>query len=158
MSLNLIGQTLGKYRILEEIGRGGMGMVYKAHDTVLDRLVAIKVLAPHLTWDQEFVQRFLHEARAAARLEHPHIVTIHDVGQVQGYHFIAMKYLEGRSLAEIIRREGRLPPERVAHLLAQIAQALDYAHARNLIHRDVKPGNVIVGPQDHATLTDFGVA
>ena len=158
MSLNLIGQTLGKYHILEEIGRGGMGVVYKAHDTVLDRLVAIKVLAPHLTWDQEFVQRFLREARSAARIEHPHIVTIYDVAQAQGHHFIAMKYLEGRSLAEIIRREGPLPPERAAHLLAQIAQALDYAHARNLIHRDVKPGNVIVSPQDHATLTDFGVA
>ena len=158
MSLNLAGQTLGKYHILEEIGRGGMGVVYKAHDTVLDRLVAIKVLAPHLTWDQEFVKRFLHEARSAARLEHAHVVTIYDVAQAQGHHVIAMKYLEGRSLAEIIRREGPLPPERAAHLLAQIAQALDYAHARKLIHRDVKPGNVIVSPQDHATLTDFGIA
>ena len=136
MSLNLIGQTLGKYHILEEIDRGGMGVVYKAHDTVLDRLVAIKVLAPHLTWDREFVQRFLHEARSAARIEHPHIVTIYDVAQARGYHFIAMKYLEGCSLAEIIRREGPLPPERVAHLLAQIADALDYAHARGLVHRD----------------------
>jgi len=158
MELNLIGQTLGKYRILEEIGRGGMGVVYKAHDTVLDRLVAIKVLAPHLTWDQEFVKRFLHEARSAARIEHPHIVTIYDVAQARGHHFIAMKYLEGRSLAEIIRREGPLPSERVVRILDQIAQALDYAHARRLIHRDVKPGNVIVSPHDHATLTDFGVA
>ena len=158
MQLNLIGQTLGKYHILEEIGRGGMGVVYKAHDSVLDRLVAIKVLAPHLTWDQEFVRRFLREAQSAARLKHPNIVTIYDVGQAQGYHFIAMDYLGGRSLAEIIRRQGPLPPERVAHLLTQIAQALDYAHARNLVHRDVKPGNVIVSPNDHATLTDFGVA
>ena len=158
MQLNLIGQTLGKYRILEEIGRGGMGVVFKAHDTVLDRLVAIKVLAPHLTWDQEFVQRFLQEARAAARLKHPHIVTIYDVGQLQGHHFIAMEYLEGHSLAEIIRREGPLPMERAVRILDQIAQALDYAHAGGLIHRDVKPGNILVGPQDHATLTDFGVA
>ena len=158
MQINLIGQTLGKYRILEEIGRGGMGVVYKAHDTVLDRPVAIKVLAPHLTWDQEFVQRFLHEARAAARLKHTNIVTIYDVGQVQGYHFIAMEYLEGHSLAEIIRHEGPLPPERAVRILDQIAQALDYAHVQGLIHRDVKPGNVIVSPQDHATLTDFGVA
>ena len=115
MSLNLIGQTLGKYRILEEIGRGGMDVVYKVHDTVLDCLVAIKILAPHLTWDQEFVQRFLHEARSAARLKHPHIVTIYDVGRAQGYHFIAMDYLEGHSLDEIIRREGPLPPERVIY-------------------------------------------
>jgi serine/threonine protein kinase len=158
MSFNLIGQTLGKYRILEEIGRGGMGAVYKAHDTILDRLVAIKILAPHLTWDQEFVQRFLHEARAAARLKHPNIVTIHDVGQIQGHHFIAMEYLEGHALDEIIRRGGPLSPPRVARLVRQVADALDYAHGRGLIHRDVKPGNVIVSPQDHATLTDFGVA
>jgi serine/threonine protein kinase len=156
--LNLIGRILGKYRILEEIGRGGMGVVYKAHDTVLDRLVAIKVLAPHLTWDQEFVQRFLHEARTAARLKHPNIVTIHDVAQVKGYQFIAMEHLEGHSLAEIIRREEPLPMERAVRILDQIAQALDYAHAQALIHRDVKPGNVIVSPHDHATLTDFGIA
>jgi serine/threonine protein kinase len=155
---HLIHQTLSKYRILEEIGRGGMGVVYKAHDTVLDRPVAIKVLAPHLTWDQEFVQRFLREARTAARLEHTHIVMIYDVGQAQGYHFIAMKYLEGQPLSTLIRQEGPLHAERAVRILVQIAQALDYAHARGLIHRDVKPGNVIVGPQDQATLTDFGVA
>ena len=158
MKLNLIGQTLGKYRILEQIGRGGMGVVYKAHDTVLDRLVAIKVLAPHLTWDEEFVKRFLLEARTAARLKHPNIITIHDVAQVEGYQFIAMEHLEGHSLAEIIRREAPLPMERAVRILDQIAQALDYAHAQALVHRDVKPGNVIVGPHDHATLTDFGVA
>jgi serine/threonine protein kinase len=158
VQLNLIGQTLGKYRILEEIGRGGMGVVYKAHDTVLDRPVAIKVLAPHLTWDQEFVKRFLHEARAAARLKHPNIVTIYDVGRAQGHHFIAMEYLEGDALDEIIRRRGLLSPPRVARLVRQVADALDYAHGQGLIHRDVKPGNVIVSPQDHATLTDFGIA
>ena len=158
MKLNLIGQTLGKYRILEQIGRGGMGVVYKAHDTVLDRLVAIKVLAPHLTWDEEFVKRFLLEARTAARLKHPNIITIHDVAQVEGYQFIAMEHLEGHSLAEIIRREAPLPMERAVRILDQIAQALDYAHAQALVHRDVKPGNVIVSPHDHATLTDFGVA
>jgi serine/threonine protein kinase len=159
MTQNLIGQTLGKYRILAEIGRGGMGVVYKAHDTTLDCPVAIKVLDPLLARDQEFVQRFLREARATARLRrHPHIVTIHDVGQSGGYSFIVMEHLEGRSLVEIIRREGPLPPERVARLVSQVADALDYAHAQGLIHRDVKPGNVIVGPQDQATLTDFGVA
>jgi serine/threonine protein kinase len=158
MELKLIGQTLGKYRILEEIGRGGMGVVYKAHDTVLDRLVAIKVLAPHLTWDQEFVQRFRHEARAAARLKHPYIVTIYDVGQAAGHHFIVMDYLEGQALSTLIRRGGPLPPERAVRILVQVAQALDYAHAQGLVHRDVKPGNVIVSPQDQATLTDFGVA
>ena len=158
MSPNLSGQTLDKYRILEEIGRGGMGVVYKAHDTVLDRLVAIKVLAPHLTWDQEFIKRFFREARVAARLKHPHIVTIHDVTQARGHHFIAMEYLEGRSLAEIIHRHGPLPPERAARILSQIARALDHAHAQGLVHRDVKPGNVIVGSHDNATLTDFGVA
>lgn len=158
MGPSLTGQTLGKYHILAEIGRGGMGTVYKAHDTVLDRVVAIKVLAPHLAGNEEFVQRFLHEARSAGRLDHPHIVTIHDVAQVAGYSFIVMKYLEGRSLAEILRREGPLAPERTVRILAQIAEALDYAHARGLVHRDVKPGNILVDTQDQATLTDFGIA
>jgi len=135
-----------------------MGVVYKAHDPTLDRLVAIKVLAPHLTWDQQFVQRFRQEARAVARLKHPNIVAIHDVGQVENYHFIVMDYLEGQPLSTLIHREGPLPPERAAHLVTQIAKALDHAHARGVIHRDVKPGNVIVSPRGHVTLTDFGLA
>ena len=157
MSPNLIGQTLGRYRLLEEIGRG-RGVVYKAHDTALNRIVAVKVLAPHLTRRQESLQRFHREAQAAARLKHPHIITVYEVGQAQGYYFIAMEYLEGRSLDEIIRRQGPLPLERAIHILGQIAQALDHAHAQGVIHRDVKPGNVVISSNDRATLTDFGVA
>src|SRR5512143_3913649 len=117
---NLAGRTLGKYEILEEIGRGGMGVVYKARDTALGRLVAVKVLAPYYTANPEFVERFRREARAAARLDHPNIVTIYDVARVDGYNFIAMKYLKGEPLAALIRRDAPLPLGRVVGILTQV--------------------------------------
>ncbi len=153
----LIGMTLGQYRILEKIGHGGMGTVYKGYDTALDRYVAIKVLAPHLVWEQGLVDRFLREARTAAHLKHPHIVTIYNVGKQDGIYYFVMEYLPGRTLAEVIRQEGALPLQRVARIAEQIASALDYAHAQGLVHRDVKPGNILIGPGDQATLTDFGI-
>jgi len=155
---DLIGKPLGKYKILQEIGRGGMGAVYKGYDTALERYVAIKVLAPHLTWQKEFIRRFFQEAKAAAKLNHPNIVTVYDIGEQGGTYYIVMQYIEGRPLSQIIRHEGPLPLERVAHIIEQVASALEAAHRAGLIHRDVKPGNILVEPGDRAVLTDFGIA
>jgi serine/threonine protein kinase/photosystem II stability/assembly factor-like uncharacterized protein len=155
---NLCGTVLGKYEIQAEIGRGGMGVVYRGYDPALDRYVAIKVLAPHLVWETEFVQRFLREARAAARLKHASIVTIHDVGQAEGCYYFVMEHLEGSTLTEIIRQRGPLPPDEALSILRPLADALDYACRRGLVHRDIKPGNVIVDLAGHVTLTDFGIA
>ena len=157
-SSNLAGTQLGKYQLHAEIGRGGMGAVYKAYDPTLDRFVAIKVLAPHLVWEKEFIERFLREARAAARLRHPSIVTIYDVGQEGNWYYFAMEYLEGQTLAQFIRQRGPMSAEEALHILRPLAEGLDYAHRQGLVHRDVKPGNIIVGPGGHATLTDFGIA
>ncbi|MFC2037279.1 protein kinase [Chloroflexota bacterium] len=154
----LIGSKLGKYTITEEIGRGGMGAVYKAYDATLDRHVAIKVLAPHLVWQEGFVERFLREARAAARLQHPNIVTIYDVGQEAGWYYYVMEYLEGKTLNELTQEQQFLPPETVLSLLQPMAAALDYAHHNGLVHRDIKPGNIIVGRAGRVSLTDFGIA
>jgi len=156
--MNLVGTRLGKYEIHAEIGRGGMGAVYKGYDPALDRYVAVKVLAPHLVWEKEFVQRFVREARAAARLKHSGIVTIYDVGQEGGWYYFVMEYLEGETLNEFVGHRGRLLPVEVIRILRPLADALDYAHHRGLVHRDVKPGNVIVGPEGPVTLTDFGIA
>jgi len=158
MENNLIGTRLGKYEIQTEIGRGGMGAVYKGYDLALDRHVAVKVLAPHLVWARESVERFLREARAAARLSHASIVTIHDVGQEAGWYYFVMEYLEGQTLTEAIQERGPLPPGEVLSILRPLADALDYAHQRGLVHRDVKPGNVMVSSAGSATLTDFGIA
>ncbi len=155
---DLADRALGKYIILEEIGRGGMGAVYKARDVELDRIVAIKVLSPYLVGEPRLVQRFIREARMAANLDHPNIVTIYDIGGEGGYYYFAMKYLEGRPLKEYLAEHAPLPIEEVVRITAQLASALDYAHGQNLIHRDVKPGNIIIGEDGHVTLTDFGLA
>ena len=156
--LDLVDRALGKYIILEEIGRGGMGAVYKARDVELNRIVAIKVLSPYLVGEPHLVQRFMREARLAANLDHPNIVTIYDIGGEGGYYYFAMKYLAGRPLKEILAERAPLPLPDVVAIVRQLAAALDYAHEQNLIHRDVKPGNVIVGDDGHVTLTDFGLA
>ncbi|MBX7236327.1 MAG: protein kinase [Caldilineales bacterium] len=154
----LNGKSLGQYQILRELGRGGMAIVYEAYQPSLGRNVAIKVLPPEFTYDKTLVQRFLHEARAAARLNHPNIVAIYDVGEQNGVYFIVMQKLEGESLHSLIQRVGRLPLARAAHLVGQVAAGLDYAHAQGLVHRDIKPANIFVGPGDHATVMDFGIA
>jgi predicted Ser/Thr protein kinase len=156
--VDLRGKTLGNYQIGEELGRGGMAVVYRAYQPSLNRYVAIKVLPPQLAFDRQFVERFLREARSAAGLRHPNIVVVHDVGEQNGLYYIVMEYLEGRTLKEVIEQEGSLPPDRVARILEQVAAALDYAHARGFIHRDVKPANIFVGEGDRVTLTDFGIA
>ena len=147
------GKMLGNYQIMEELGRGGMAVVYRAYQASLNRYVAIKILPPQLGIDREFVERFQREAKAAAGLRHPNIVVVHDVGHEDGTYYIVMEYLEGRTLKDFIEQEGRLPPERVARIIEQVADALDYAHQRGFVHRDVKPSNIFVGPKDRVTLT-----
>lgn len=158
MTNELVGNRLGKYEIQAEIGKGGMGVVYRGYDPLLDRKVAVKVLAPHLVWEPGFIERFLREARAAARLKHAGIVTIYDVGQQGNSYYIVMEYLDGHTLAQVIQGRGALPGQQTVSILRRLAEALDYAHQCELVHRDVKPGNVVVNPSGHVTLTDFGVA
>ncbi len=155
---SLIGTTLGQYQILDELGRGGMSVVYKAWQPSLRRYVALKVLQPHLTNDWEFVQRFQQEAIVAANLRHPNIVTIYEVAQQDRQLFIAMEFVEGRSLEAMIKQEGALTLPRTVALLRQVAAALDYAHERRFVHRDIKPANIMVTPDERVVITDFGIA
>ena len=149
--------TSGKYKILEEIGHGGFATVYKAADTTLDREVALKVLDPLLTRDPTFAVRFQQEAKVTARLFHPNIAALFEVGKSEGRLFIAMQYIPGRNLRDLAQEKGLLPLDQIASIIQQIGAALDYAHAHGAIHRDVKPSNIIVDPGGHATLTDFGI-
>ena len=158
MSGELVGGRLGKYEIRAEIGRGGMGTVYLGYDPLLDRQVAIKVLAPHLVWEQGFVERFLREARAAARLKHPNVVTIYDVGQEGSHYYFVMEYVEGQTLGQVIKQRGAMSPAEVTAIVGPLADALDQAHGQGLVHRDIKPGNIMVGPAGQVMLTDFGIA
>ena len=152
--------TLGRYRVEAELGRGAMGRVYLAHDPFLDRKVAIKTLKPDLGDEivLEMKARFLREAKSAGRLNHPNIVTLYDVDVAGDVAFIAMEYLEGRSLRQLMDEGAALPYDRIADIIAQIAEALDYAGRFGIVHRDVKPANIIVSPRGLAKLTDFGLA
>jgi len=150
-------KRLGKYEILSELGRGAFATVHLARDTVLQREVALKVLHPPLLADPDFVQRFENDARAAAQLDHPHIVTVHDLGQAEGRLFIAMQYLPGGSLTERLAASGPLPFAEAVRVTAQIAAALDYAHGLGFIHRDVKPSNILFNARGEAVLGDFGL-
>lgn len=149
---------IGKYEILEELGRGGFATVYKAVDTTLDREIALKVLNPLILRDQAFINRFRQEARVMARLLHANIATVFEIGEVDGRHFIAMQYIQGRNLRDLMQERRLLPFDVVVSILEQIGLALDYAHAHGVIHRDVKPSNILVDEHGHATLTDFGIA
>ena len=152
-----IGTELAGYRIEALIGRGGMGVVYRAHDLALDRDVALKLLAPHLADDVSFRERFLTESRVAASLEHPNVVPIHDAGEIGGQLYITMRLVDGTDLKALLR-EGPLEPARAISVLEQVAGALDAAHARGLVHRDVKPSNVLVDEREHVYLADFGLS
>jgi serine/threonine protein kinase len=154
---NLSDKAWGRFQIIEERGRGGMAVVYKAYDAVLQRTVALKVLLPLLASNQEFTQRFRREAITAANLRHSNIVVIYDVGAHENYQYIVMEYLEGLTLQQEIRQKGTLPITRVMLILGQLTAALDYAHGQRLVHRDIKPANVIIDAGDHVTLTDFGL-
>ncbi len=151
------GSPFGPYRIVEPLGRGGMAVVYRAHDPSLERDVALKVLPPEFLHDSNFAERFRQEARVAARLEHPHVLPVHAFGIEQGRPWMAMRLVEGGSLADRLRR-GPLPPAQAASLLREIASALDYAHSKGVVHRDVKPANVLLDEAGRAYLADFGIA
>ena len=156
----MLPETLGRYRIIGELGRGATGTVYRAVDPLIERTVAIKTLNPSLPEDvlNDVRERFLREAKSAGRLSHPNLVTIYDVGVEGEIAFIAMELLEGQSLQLMLRQQGRLDYATAADLAAQIAEGLEHAHRHAIVHRDVKPANVIVSATGHAKLTDFGVA
>ena len=159
---DLIGEKFGQYEITGLIGRGGMGAVYRARDTKLQRDVALKVLPLDTAQNEELLKRFLREASAAAGLDHPNIIDIYtldikDDGAERLY-YIAMRYVEGQTLLQLLREQSPLPLERAVKIMEQLADALDYAHQRHIIHRDVKPANIMVGTNDRVTLMDFGIA
>ena len=158
------GTLSGRYEIGDRLGSGGMSNVYKATDLTLERTVAVKILAEHLSDDERFVERFRREALAVAKLIHPNIVQVYDTGVDDHRHYIVMEYVEGRSGAQILQRQGPIGPETAAEVGAQACAGLDYAHRRGIIHRDVKPGNLMVfggpvgGGEMTVKLTDFGIA
>jgi serine/threonine protein kinase len=156
------GSRVAGYLLEEEVGAGGMAVVFRARDERLDRPVALKVLTPGLARDEEFRRRFLRESRAAAAVDDPHIIPVYEAGEADGVLFIAMRYVSGGDVAGLLRREGPLPSGRVAAIISPVASALDAAHWAGLVHRDVKPGNMLIdarpGRPDHVYLSDFGLS
>ncbi len=151
------GTPFGHYRLVALLGRGGMGEVWRAYDTATDRTVAVKLLPPHLADDDTFVQRFRREAHAAARLNSPHVIPIHDYGEIDGRLYVDMRLIEGSDLDRVLD-DGPLPPGRAVRIIEQVAKALHAAHRVGLIHRDVKPSNILLDEDDFAYLIDFGIA
>ena len=153
----MIGRTISHYRILSELGRGGMGVVYLAEDLILGRQVAIKFVSSRLDLDRDARQRFLREARAAASLEHPGICTVFDTGECEGQPFMVMALLEGQTLSERFKA-GPLPVAEALAVAVQVAEALETAHGKGIVHRDIKPGNVMILTSGRAVVMDFGLA
>ena len=158
-----IGSQIAGYRLEEQIGRGGMAVVFRAHEARLDRNVALKILAPGLAADDAFRKRFIRESRIAAAVDHPNIIPVFDAGEADGVLFIAMRFVHGPDVRTLLDTEGALPAARVIDIVTQVGSALDAAHARGLVHRDVKPANMLLdttaggGRQDHVYLSDFGL-
>ena len=153
-----LGTRFGPYELKSLIGVGGMGEVYRAYDTVKERMVAVKLLRTEIAADASFQERFRRESRVAARLQEPHVIPVHDFGEIDGVLYIDMRLVEGASVKELLRSGGPLTPERATAIVAQVAAALDAAHADGLVHRDIKPENVLLTPDDFAYLVDFGIA
>ncbi|NLC77417.1 MAG: Stk1 family PASTA domain-containing Ser/Thr kinase [Clostridia bacterium] len=155
----LFGRVIGnRYEIMEKLGGGGMAIVYKAKDRLLSRAVTVKILREQFAGDREVVRRFQQEAQAVARLSHPNIVSIYDVGQEQDLYYLVMEYIEGKTLKEIIQEKGRLEPQEAVEYALQLCDALQHAHESNIIHRDIKPQNILITGRGQAKVTDFGIA
>jgi serine/threonine-protein kinase len=160
---DLTGHQLAAYRLEALIGRGGMAVVYRAEDLRLGRTVAVKLLAPDLARNDVFRERFARESKAAAAIDHPHIVPVYEAGEADGLLYIAMRYVRGRDLRALLDREGPLSLRQTVRITTQVASALDAAHSHDLVHRDVKPGNILVAEgtdsehPEHVYLTDFGL-
>jgi len=154
---DLSGKLLGKYQVIAPLGEGGMAAVFKAYQAGMDRYVALKILPRHYAADPEFMARFQQEARLIANLQHPHILPVHDFGEAESYTFLVMPLVETGTLAELLHGEP-LPPARIRNVITQVGDALDYAHSRGLIHRDVKPSNILLDERGNCLLTDFGIA
>ncbi|SET36499.1 Stk1 family PASTA domain-containing Ser/Thr kinase [Paenibacillus sp. NFR01] len=155
----MIGHELGgRYQVIERIGGGGMALVYRAHDILLNRNVAIKVLRNQFVHDEEFIRRFRREAQSAASLSHPNVVSIYDVGQEEDIHYIVMEYVEGKNLNEIIKERAPLQVDEAVRIASQICDALEHAHQNQIIHRDIKPHNILIGRNGRVKVTDFGIA
>ena len=156
---DMVGRMIaGRYEIVEKIGSGGMGVVWKAKDKILDRHVALKILRPEMSEDQAFVQRFRQEAKAAASLSHSNIVNIYDVGQDRGLHYIVMELVEGQTLRDKLNEAGRLSVDEAVNIAIQICLGLAHAHACGIIHRDIKPQNILITNTGQVKVADFGIA
>ncbi len=156
-SVEELAEVFPHFEILELLGQGGMGAVYKAVHKKLDRLVALKVLPRELAADPSFEERFLREARALASLQHPNLIAVHDFGEVGGLFYLVLEYVDGPNLRELLAR-GRLEPHRALRIVPQICQALEYAHAEGVVHRDIKPENILLAESGDVRIADFGLA
>ena len=154
----LAGTKLGNYKVESLLGRGGMGVVYKARQISLDRSVALKILPPSLSSDSSFVKRFQREARAVAKFSHPNIVQIFDISIQEDLHFFSMEYVEGKTLDDVLKEKGKLTVGEAVRIMTQAAQGIEHAHNNRIIHRDIKPSNIILDKRENVKVMDFGLA